>query len=153
MKRVFSLVLLSVCCLVPVSASGQQSGYYRAASSTARSITGDVTLAAEKITINFFTTAISKARPLSATEISSVFDADSSAPGGAASLYRLNISSDHLFLHKNTLCGHENVQWMVAYTASGTMQLAFFSGDKPPVLTFDAVRNSTDLCGTFTYVK
>jgi len=153
MKRAFSFILLaaSALCVFPVSA--QQPGYYRAASSNARSITGDVTLSPEKVTINFFSTAISKARALNAAEISSVFDADSSAPDGAAGLYKLNIASDHRFLHKNTLCGDQNVQWMVAYTSAGTLHVAFFSGDKPPALTFDAVRNSTDLCGTFTYIR
>ena len=42
---------------------------------------------------------------------------------------------------------------MVAYAAGNSLQLAFFSGDKPPVFTFEAIQNSTDKCGTFTYVK
>ena len=106
----------------------------------------------EKLTINFSTTTISKIRPLEPSEISAVFDTDSNSPG-AGSLYRLNIPSSKKFLHKNSLCGAEDTHWMVAYSASNTLQLAFFSGEKPPVFTFDAIANSTDKCGTYTYVK
>jgi len=130
----------------------QERGYWRAASNTARSITGDITLAQERLTINFWTTPISRARDLNGSELAAVFDTDSNA-GRSGSLYRLNIPAARKFLRKNSLCGAEDVQWMAAYAQGNSLQLAFFSGDKPPVLEFDAVRNSTDLCGTFTYVK
>jgi hypothetical protein len=105
-----------------------------------------------KLTINFSTTTISKVRPLESAEVSAVFDTDSAAPG-PGSFYRLNIPASKKFLHKNNLCGAEDVQWMVAYAAGNSLQLAFFSGNKPPVFTFEAIQNSTDKCGTFTYVK
>jgi len=147
--RTLLAYLLLICCL---SAHAEERGYWRAASNSARTVTGDITLADEKLTINFSTTTISKIRALEPSEISAVFDTDSNAPG-TASLYRLNIPSAKKFLHKNSLCGAEDTHWMVAYGAANTLQLAFFSGEKPPVLTFDAIANSTDKCGTYTYVK
>ncbi|HMH15401.1 MAG TPA: hypothetical protein VK578_20040 [Edaphobacter sp.] len=147
--RTFAASLL-ICCLT--LAHAQERGYWRAASTSARTITGDITLADEKITINFSTSTMSKIRPLEAAEVSAVFDTDSST-AATASLYRLSISSAKKFLHKNSLCGSENVQWMVAYAQGSSLQLAFFSGDKPPVFTFDAIANSTDKCGTFSYLK
>ena len=148
MKHKFLLALL----FLTLSMQAEERGYWRAASNSARNVTGDITLADEKLTINFSTTTISKIRPLEPTEVSAVFDTDSAAPG-SGSFYRLNIPASKKFLHKNTLCGAEDVQWMVAYAAGNSLQLAFFSGDKPPVFTFEAIQNSTDKCGTFTYVK
>ena len=153
MKRVFLLSSVAALLLCTLATQAEEErGYWRAASNSARTVTGDVTLADEKLTINFSTTTISKARSLEPSEISAVFDTDSNVPG-SASLYRLNIPASKKFVHKNSLCGAEDTHWMVAYAVGNTLQLAFFSGDKPPVFTFDAVRNSTDLCGTFTYVK
>ncbi len=151
MKHLQTILTAStlLCCL---SAQAQEKGYWRAASNSARTITGDVTLADEKLTINFSTSAMSRSRTLEAAEISAVFDADSSA-GGGGSLYRVNIPASKKFQHHNSLCGSEDVHWMVAYAAGNSLQLAFFSGDKPPVFTFDAITNSTDKCGTFSYVR
>lgn len=149
MKRVPLLTALLLCTLATVA---QERGYWRAASNSARSVTGDVTLADEKLTINFSSTTISKIRALEPSETSAVFDTDSNA-AGVGSLYRLNIPSSKKFLRKNSLCGAEDTHWMVAYSAGNTLQLAFFSGEKPPVFTFDAIANSTDKCGTYTYVK
>jgi len=142
--------LILICSLM--AAHAEERGYWRASSTTARSITGDLTLADEKLTINFYTTTMSKIRALETSEVSSVFDIDSNA-GGTGSLYRLNIPAAKKFLHKNSLCGVENVQWMVAYAQGNSLQLAFLSGAKPPVFTLDAIQNSTDLCGTFSYVR
>jgi len=33
------------------------------------------------------------------------------------------------------------------------LQVAFFSGASAPVLTVEALGKSTDLCGTFSYVR
>jgi hypothetical protein len=142
--------LLLICSLT--AAHAQEKGSWRAASSPAKTITGDVTLADEKLTINFAPTTISKIRALQPTEVSAVFDTDSgtATPG---SLYRLNIPAERKFLHKNTLCGSENVLWMVAYAQGNSLQLAFFSGDKQPTFTFEAISNSTDKCGTYSYAK
>jgi hypothetical protein len=138
-----------VCCMTAVA---QDRGNWRAASTTAKSITGDVGLSEEKIAINFSTFPIARIRGLQAEELAAVFDAEG---GGAASasLYRLNIPASKTFLKKNSLCGSEDAEWMVTYAAGRALQVAFFSGQTPPVFTRDAIVNSTNLCGTFSYVR
>lgn len=84
--------------------------------------------------------------------MSAAFDAASDA-GGGGHLYRLSIPGDKKFLHKNTICGGEDAQWVATYVAGHSLQLAFFSGSKMPVFTPDALANSASLCGTFSYVK
>jgi hypothetical protein len=150
-ERLFCAILGSVlaCC---VSATAQEKGNWRAASSTAQSITGDVAFSDAKISINFSSFPIAQIRDLEPGEASAAFDLDNSA-GGGGSLYRLSIPAAKRFLHKNTLCGAEDTQWVAAYVAGHSLHLAFFSGQKMPVLTPDAIANSTDLCGTFSYVR
>jgi hypothetical protein len=140
---------LLICTL---TAAAQDKGYWRATSNTARSITGDLTLADEKISINFAVFPMVKNRNLEKAEIAALFDADSNAPGDGA-LYHLNIPATKKFLNKNTLCGAEDAQWMVTYVSGKSMRLALFSGQKVPVFTFDAISNSTDICGTFAYAR
>ncbi len=130
----------------------QEKGYWRAASSTAISITGDITISDAKVTINFASFPVAQIRKLEAAEVSAVFDADVNG-GGSGNLYRLNISGARRFLRHNTLCGTEDVQWMVTYVVNKDLQVAFFSGSSQPVFQFDALRNSTSLCGTFTYAR
>jgi hypothetical protein len=137
------------CCL---SVAAQERGGWRAASSTAQSITGDVMLSEEKISINFSSFAMARVRVLEKGEVSAVFDADASADG-TGSLYRLNIPAAKKFMHHNTLCGAEDAVWMATYVAGHDLHLAFFSGQKAPVFSLDAISNSTDLCGTFSYVR
>jgi hypothetical protein len=146
-RAIVGLVL--VCCMTAVA---QDKGYWRASSSTARSITGDVALSDEKISINFLSFTVARIRALEQGEASALFDADGTA-GGNGSLYRLNVPGAKKFLHRNSLCGSDDTQWMVTYVAGRSLQLAFFSGQKPPVFTPDAIANSTDLCGKFSYVK
>ena len=40
---------------------------------------------------------------------------------------------------------------MATYVSGRTLQVDFFSGSNPPVLTFEALSNTANLCGTFTY--
>jgi hypothetical protein len=141
--------LVLVCCM---TAAAQDKGYWRATSSTAKSITGDVALADEKISINFLNFTIARIRGLEQAEASALFDPDGTATG-SASLYRLNVPGEKKFLHKNSLCGSDDTQWMVTYVSGRSLQLAFFSGAKPPVFTTDALGDSTDLCGKFSYVR
>jgi hypothetical protein len=141
--------LVLVCCIV---AAAQDKGNWRAASSTAKSITGDVGLTEEKVGINFSSFTIARIRGLQAPEASALFDADTSG-GGNGNVYRLSIPSTKTFLHKNTLCGTEETQWMVSYAVGRSLQLAFFSGATPPVFTLEALASSSDMCGTFSYVR
>jgi len=128
----------------------QEKGNWWPASTTAQSITGAVTISEEKVSINFIGFPIARIRALEAGEASSAFDVDSGSPG-TGSLYRLSIPASRRFLHKNTLCGSDETQWMVTYVADKTLHLAFFSGAKPPVLTSEALANSTEMCGTYSY--
>jgi hypothetical protein len=142
------LTAISFC----ISAGAQEQGPWRAVSQTAQSITGDVALSAASLAINFSVFPIARIRDLQAPEVSSVFDADSSS-GVHGSLYRVNVPATTKFMHKNTLCGSESAQWMATFVEGRQLHVAFFSGPKMPVFTVEAVSNSTDLCGTFTYAR
>jgi hypothetical protein len=147
--KFFSAALVLVC---SVSAFAQDKGYWRASSQTATSITGDIIITDAKITLNFLAWPLAPVRALKPVEISAVFDADSNV-AQAGNLYHLNIAAGQRLLHKNTLCGTEQTQWMATYIEGRNLHVAFFSGSAPPVFTFDAIRNSTDLCGTFLYTR
>lgn len=133
-----------------LSATAQEQGPWRATSSTAQSITGDVALSDTRIAINFSSFTIARIRELAPGEVSSVFDVDSNI-GGRGNLYRLSIPATKKFLHHNTLCGSEDTQWMAAFVSGRLLHLAFFSGEKIPVFTPEAIANTTDLCGAFSY--
>ena len=143
--------MVLVFCVVTARAQ-EDHGYWRAASTNALAVTGDVSIGEAKVTINFATFPLAPIRRLKPVEVSAVFDADVKA-GIEGSLYRLKVPSAQRFLHKNTLCGEEETQWMATYTTGKMLQVAFFSGDDEPVLTFDAVQNSTALCGVYTYAR
>lgn len=148
--RIFlALTLLSFCSL---AAAAQDRGYWRAASSNAASITGDIALSNAKVIINFTAFPFVQVRRLKPAEASSVFDADVNA-GIEGTLYRLRIPANKKFLHHNTLCGDEDTKWMATYVAGKSMQVAFFSGDTEPVFKFGAVQNSPALCGVYTFVR
>jgi hypothetical protein len=149
-KLLCALAGFLLACSTPVIA--QELGYWRAASSSAQSVTGDVGLSDTKLTIYFSNFDIVRARDLEPGEVSAVFDADSNS-GAKGHLYKLNIPPTRKFVHKNTLCGAENTQWMAAYVEGRSLHLAFFSGEKIPTFTLDAIQNSTNLCGTYTYTR
>lgn len=130
----------------------QEKGQWRAANQTARTITGDVLFTDDRISINFARFTISRARALEPSETSAAFDADASADG-SGNLYRVNIPAGQKFLNRNTLCGSEPTLWIASFVQGRTLKLAFFSSEKPPVFTLEALANNTDLCGTFTYAK
>ncbi len=144
-----AFTLAFLCCL---SGAAQDNGYWRAASTNARAITGDISIGGDKVFIDFLAFRIAQARTLGPAEVAAAFDADVNA-GGNGVLYHLNIPPDRRFLHHNTLCGADETQWMATYVSGRTLQVAFFSGQNPPVITIDALQNSTSLCGTFTYSR
>jgi len=132
----------------------QERGSWRPASKTAQSITGDVTFNGDRMTINFFSLTVAEIRPLKPAEIAAAFsDASPDAPAGNGHLYRLSVPGDKRFLHKNTLCGSDETQWMATWVSGKQMQIAFFSNAAPPVFTLEALRDSQNLCGTFAYVR
>ena len=142
----------SLALLCSLSCAAQDKGYWRAASNTATSITGDIALSDAKVTINFTAFPIVQARTLAAAEVASAFDADVNS-GGTGTLYHLTVPAAKRFLHHNPLCGSEDTQWMATYVSGRTLQVAFFSGTGAPVFTFDALQHSTDLCGTYTFAR
>ena len=135
-----------------ISGAAQDRGYWRAASSTATGITGDITISIAKVTINFATFPLAQIRALKPAEVSAVFDADVNA-GISGTLYRLDVPAGKRFLHRNTLCGEEDTQWMATYVTGHTLDVAFFSGDDMPVFSFDAIQKSSALCGTYAYER
>ena len=146
--RLFALAAATLTFACALTA--QDKGYWRAASKTAESITGDISLSDTKVILNFSSFTMAQIRALNSAEVAAAFDADINA-GGNGALYRLMIPADKRFLHKNTLCGTADTQWMATYVTGRNLMVAFFSGDSAPVLSMDALSNSTDLCGTFTY--
>ena len=130
----------------------QEKGVWRAISTTAQSITGDVAFSSDKISINFYSFTIAQIRALEPGEITAVFNPDG-APTGNGNLYRTDIPGTKKFVHHNTLCGKEDTEWVVTYVSGKDLQIAFFSGEKMPVLTPDAIANSTNLCGTYSYTR
>jgi len=143
----FAALLL---CSLPGSA--QDKGYWRATSNNAIAITGDLSISESKLSINLTAFIMAQIRPLKPAEASAAFDADINE-GGSGYLYRTNVPAAKRFLHKNTLCGSDDTQWMATYVHGRILRIAFFSGTDMPVITPDALANSTDVCGTFTYSR
>jgi len=143
------LGLILACCAL---GSAQEQGVWRASSSSARSVTGDVSLGDAQLLVNFYNFPIVRARDLEPGELSAVFDVDSNSRV-KGHLYRLNVPAAKKFLHKSTLCGAEDTHWMAAYAEGNTLHLAFFSSEKVPTFTIDAISNSSSMCGTYDYVR
>jgi hypothetical protein len=153
LKRMKQRTILSAFLLAATTcAIAQEQGIWRPVSKTAQSITGEIVLGAERLTINFSGFAASQIRPLKPAEITALFDG-ADATVGTGHLYRLSIPGDKRFLHKNTLCGSDETQWMVTYVAGKQLEMAFFSNATPPLLTIDGMNNNPNLCGTFTYSR
>jgi hypothetical protein len=147
-----TIAILALACSLHTMAQQPDRGYWQAASNTATSITGDITISESKLSINFKTYVIASIRNLRPEEVSAVFDADVNT-AGPGTVYRLNIPAAQRFGHKNTLCGSDDTHYMVTWASGKTLQVAFFSGDALPVFTFDAISHSSNLCGTYTYAR
>ncbi len=149
LHRVGAAVLgLALC----TSAAAQDRGYWRAASKNASTITGDFALGDTRLTLNFYSFPVAPIRRLSTTEVAAAFDVDLNS-GANGQLYRLRIAAGQQFMHKNTLCGSDDTQWMATFVEGRNLHVAFFSGDSQPVLTMQAILDSTDLCGIFVYAR
>jgi hypothetical protein len=125
-----AFVALLLCCSLPGLA--QDKGYWRAVSSNADAITGDLSISESRLSINMTAFSIAQIRPLKPAESSAVFDADP-GEGGSGYLYRLNVPAAKRFLHHNTLCGSDDTQWMATYVHGRALRVAFFSGTDMPV--------------------
>jgi hypothetical protein len=135
-----------------VSCAAQDKGFWTAASTETAKMTGDISIAEAKVTINFVKFPLAPIRRLKPVEVSAMFDADVNA-GISGDLYRLRITANKPIVQHNTLCGGEDTEWMATYVTGRTMRVAFFSGDDMPVFTFDAISNSTTLCGRYVYTR
>jgi len=151
MTRGSMIAAVLVCLLGSASLFAQDKGYWRAESANANKTTGDIAITDSKLTIDFLSYSLAPIKKLSQTEAGAAFDVDINAAGGG-NMYRLSVPGDKRFLHKNTLCGSEETQWMVTYVEGSTLHVAFFSGASMPVLTAEALSNSSDVCGIFSYV-
>lgn len=136
----------SICC------AGQDVGYWQAAGTNSKAITGDISIGGNKVIIDFYGFTLAPIRTLGPTEVAAAFDADVNA-GEHGALYRLSVPPGKRFLHHNTLCGTDDTEWMATYVSGRTLQVAFFSGLDAPVFTVDALSNSTRLCGIFSYAR
>jgi hypothetical protein len=154
MRKIFGILALAVAMMNARGTQAQQpeKGYWRAASGTAASITGDIAISGSKLSIDFGVIPFSPVRGLKPEEVSAVFDEaiDSAGPG---SLYRVNVPAARRFLHHNTLCGTADTTWMATYVKGKTLEITFFSGEDPPVMKFEVLQNATNVCGTYTYVR
>lgn len=147
--------LLSVVAgVLALSATGvaQEQGNWRAVSQTAKSITGGVIFVNDSLWINYSAIPFAQIRALTPAELGAVFSAEADGTG-KGNLYRMNIPASKKLLHKNTLCGTEDTEWMVTYVNGRDLQIAFFSGAKVPPLTVEGIANTTNLCGTFSYTR
>lgn len=133
------------------TALAQEAGPWRASSSNAHTITGDIFFSPQKLTINFTNFTIAQIRSIQTQEVRALFNPDN--PTGGGNVFRVEIPADKRFLHKNTLCGSEDTQWIVTYADGRNLQVAFFSGSTPPVLTVDALNDPSNLCGVFSYIR
>jgi hypothetical protein len=146
------LAFAALLCCCSLTAIAQDKGYWRAASTNADAITGDLTISESRLSINMTAFPLAQIRPLKPTESGAMFDADP-GEGGSGYLYRLSVPAGRRFLHHNTLCGSDDTQWMATYVHGRGLRVAFFSGTDMPVMTPDALGNSTDVCGTFSYSR
>jgi hypothetical protein len=145
----FATVAFLLACAL--TATAQEDGPWRAASTNARAITGDVIFSPTKISINFSAFTIAQIRLLKTEEALALFNPDS--PTGGGNIFRVEIPADKKFLRHNTLCGSESTQWIITYAQGRNLHLALFSGATPPVLTVDALNDAPNLCGIFSYVR
>jgi hypothetical protein len=104
------------------------------------------------VNINYVSFPLAHIRALKPAEVAAVFDADVNSAGGGT-LYRLRVPSAQRFLHRNTLCGTEAVQWMATWVSDKALSVAFFSSEEMPSFTFEAISSSTTLCGTYVYAR
>jgi hypothetical protein len=154
MRNIFkaAVATLILACALHSAAQQPDRGFWHAASNTATSVTGDLTISGSKLSIGFVNYVIAPIRSLKSEEVSAIFDADVNT-AGPGEVYRLNVPGAQRFEHKNTLCGSEDTHYMVTWPSGKTLQVAFFSGEAVPVFTFEAISHSTSLCGTYTYVR
>jgi hypothetical protein len=126
-----------------------------AMSHTAMSITGDITLSSDKLTMGGADYPLTLVRTIDAQHLSDVGRLfDGTKPIGA-SLYKTNIPATAKPLKGGTICA-KGAKWLLTakgsspYDKKPELSLASFSSDAEPNLA--TATESTELCATFTYV-
>ena len=132
---------------------------WAATSNTAVSITGNILLTSQAITISHKQFPIEFVREIDKQDLNNndklfePFMRYTFMKPLAARLYKTLISRNVKFLNGNTICGpNADATWMLAAFAKDNLSLAFFSSTDEPNLDYKVVEVSHDLCGTFTYV-
>lgn len=148
LRRIVAVTLATFALTLPA----QEAGLWRATSTNAKAITGDLGFGENKLILNFLQFPVSQIRPLTTDELLSVFNPDNPA-AAVGHLYKLQISGDQKFLHKNSLCGSDTVEWMATAIIGRELRIAMFSGSPVPALTLDSMNNGANLCGTYTYTR
>ncbi len=133
-------------------AAAADRGNWRASSGTARSITGDIGFSGSKIYLNFTPFTVAQLVTISFAQATAAFGT-SAGSEGSGNIYALNIPASKKFIGKNTLCGTDAVTYAVTWVSGKDLQLAFFSGPSMPMLTGETLANTTNLCGTYSYVR
>jgi hypothetical protein len=128
-------------------------GLWHASSKSAKTITGDVVFTDFKFTLDFFSYPLANIRTLTPPELAAAFSTDPAASNATGTLYRLDIPSTKTFLRGHPLCSGEDTQWIVTSLSGKSLEILFFSGSSMPVLTPDALTNSPNLCGLYTYSR
>jgi hypothetical protein len=125
-----------------------------AASTTALSITGDVTLTPHKIVMSHKEFPLTPAREIDKQrlyDVGQILDYGQAPP--SARLYKTRISGRSHLVNGNTICGpNEDARWVLVVESNDNLSLAFFSGESEPNLDYHVVRVSYYLCGTYSYI-
>jgi hypothetical protein len=153
--------LVAIAFVVACVAAGQtraQSGAQKwtAMSNTAMSITGDIELSSNELTLAGKSYALVLVSNIAAPQLAAAGEIVAMAQPTTASLYKLSIPAGTKLVNGNTICGPNAANWLLTVIGTGPpaqtdqmLSLAFFSGSGKPDLASAA--NSTSLCGTFSY--
>ena len=131
---------------------------WAATSQTAVSITGNIVVTPQAITISHkefpleFVRQVDKQHFKDVARIIEPFMQHMFMQPLSARLYKTLISRDVQLLNGNTMCGPNAAKWMLAAYSEDHLSLAFFSSAEEPNLDYKVVETSHDLCGTFTYI-
>ena len=125
-KSIGILASVLACC---VSVTAQDRGLWRAANSSAQSITGDVAISGDKLSINYTSFTIAQIRALAPAEVGAAFDMDSSSVSKGY-LYRLNVPGTKRFNAQEHSVSDQRIRSGWPPTPPGTICILHFSQDR-----------------------
>lgn len=130
---------------------------WQATSNTAVYITGNIKLSPTKLTMVRRDYPLTLVRDIDAQHLSDIGKSFASDHPTAARLYRTRIPASAKLVNGNDICGPNDANWLLAVSENNsddngpTLSLAFFSGDSEPHLDYEAIENTTNICGTYGY--